>query len=62
MVGRGVDITEEKSRLVYSIFWNCSLITIGSLIQAIALKAVAIPHNFVPGDCSGSTFLRHKIY
>jgi uncharacterized membrane-anchored protein YitT (DUF2179 family) len=46
-------MTEEKSKFVYSIFWNCCLITIGSLIQAIALKAVAIPHNFVPGGLFG---------
>jgi len=46
-------MTEEKSRFVYSIFWNCGLITIGSLIQAIALKGVAIPHNFVPGGLFG---------
>jgi len=46
-------MTEEKSRFVYSLFWNCGLITIGSLIQAIVLKAVAIPHNFVPGGLFG---------
>lgn len=46
-------MTEEKSRFVYSIFWNCGLITIGSLIQAIVLKAIAIPHNFVPGGLFG---------
>lgn len=46
-------MTEKKSRFVYSIFWNCALITIGSLIQAIVLKAIAIPHNFVPGGLFG---------
>jgi len=46
-------MTDENSKFVYSIFWNCGLITIGSLIQAIALKAVAIPHNFVPGGLFG---------
>jgi uncharacterized membrane-anchored protein YitT (DUF2179 family) len=46
-------MTEEKSKFVYSIFWNCGLIAIGSLIQAIALKSVAIPHNFVPGGLFG---------
>ncbi len=46
-------MTEEKSKFVYSIFWNCGLIAIGSLIQAIALKSIAIPHNFVPGGLFG---------
>ncbi|WP_432823431.1 YitT family protein [Trichloromonas sp.] len=46
-------MSEEKNKLVYSIFWNCGLIAIGSLIQAIALKSIAIPHNFVPGGLFG---------
>ncbi len=46
-------MTDEKAKFAYSIFWNCGLITIGSLIQAIALKSVAIPHNFVPGGLFG---------
>jgi len=46
-------MTEEKSKFVYSIFWNCGLIAIGSLIQAIALKSIAIPHQFVPGGLFG---------
>jgi len=46
-------MTDEKSKFVYSIFWNCGLIVIGSLVQAIALKAVAIPHQFVPGGLFG---------
>lgn len=46
-------MTEDKSKFVYSIFWNAGLIAIGSLIQAIALKAIAIPHNFVPGGLFG---------
>jgi len=46
-------MSAARGRLAYSIFWNCGLITIGTLIQAIALKAVAIPHNFVPGGLFG---------
>ena len=46
-------MSEEKSKFVYSIFWNCGLIAIGSLIQAIALKSIALPHNFVPGGLFG---------
>ncbi len=54
-------MSAAKGRIAYSIFWNCGLITIGTLIQAIALKAVAIPHNFVPGGLFGvATLLYYK--
>ncbi|HEX9779425.1 MAG TPA: YitT family protein [Geopsychrobacteraceae bacterium] len=46
-------MTGMKRKFAYSIFWNCSLIAVGTLIQAIALKAVAIPHQFVPGGLFG---------
>jgi len=46
-------MTEEKSKFAYSIFWNCGLIAIGSLVQAIAYKSIAIPHQFVPGGLFG---------
>ncbi len=46
-------MTEEKSKFVYSIFWNCGLIAVGTLIQAIAYKAIAIPNSFVPGGLFG---------
>jgi uncharacterized membrane-anchored protein YitT (DUF2179 family) len=46
-------MTEQSNKLVYSIFWNSGLVVVGSLIQAIALKAVAIPHQFVPGGLFG---------
>ena len=46
-------MNKAKGSFAYSVFWNCGLITIGTLIQAIALKAVGIPHNFVPGGLFG---------
>lgn len=46
-------MTEDKIKFAYSIFWNCGLIACGTLIQAIALKSIAIPHNFVPGGLFG---------
>lgn len=42
-----------KDKFVYKLFWNCSLIAVGTLIQAIALKAIGTPHNFVPGGLFG---------
>jgi len=52
-VGERAVMTTEKHKFVYSIFWNCGLIIVGSLIQAIAFKSVAIPHQFVPGGLFG---------
>lgn len=46
-------MSDEKSKFVYSIFWNCGLIAIGTLIQAIAFKAIAGPQGFVPGGVFG---------
>ena len=36
-------MSEKSGRFVYPIFWNCGLITSGTLIQTIALKAIGIP-------------------
>lgn len=49
--GRNHD--RRQKRFVYSIAWNCGLILVGSLIQAIVLKSIAIPHHFVPGGLFG---------
>jgi uncharacterized membrane-anchored protein YitT (DUF2179 family) len=46
-------MSDEKSKFVYSIFWNCGLIAIGTLIQAVAYKGIAIPQQFVPGGIFG---------
>ena len=46
-------MSAEKSKFVYSIFWNSGLIAIGSLVQAIGYKSIAIPHQFVPGGVFG---------
>ncbi len=43
----------RKSKLAYSIMWNVGLITVGSIIQAVALKGLATPQNFVPGGIFG---------
>jgi len=54
-------MSEGKSKFFYSVFWNCGLITVGSLIQAVALKSIAIPHSFVPGGLFGvSSLLYYK--
>ena len=46
-------MTEEKSKFVYSVLWNSGLIVLGSLIQTVVLKAIAAPHEFIPGGLFG---------
>ncbi len=41
----------------YSPAWNLMLIFCGSIIQAIGLKAIAAPHQFVPGGLFGISSL-----
>lgn len=50
-------MTEEKSKFVYSVFWNISLIVIGCLIQTIAYKSIATPQGLVPGGLFGVSSL-----
>ena len=37
----------------YSLRWNLFLIVAGSILQAIAFKAIAVPHGFVPSGLFG---------
>lgn len=42
-----------KRDLFYSVGWNLALITLGTTLFALGTKAVAIPHNFMPGGLFG---------
>jgi len=44
-------------KLPYSVFWNCGLIIIGTLIQAIGFKALGEVQGFVPGGLFGTATL-----
>ena len=44
-------------KISYSIPWNLFLITIGSIIIGIGLKAVVIPHGMITGGFSGAGIL-----
>jgi uncharacterized membrane-anchored protein YitT (DUF2179 family) len=41
----------------YSIRWNLLQIICGSVISAIALKGIALPHRFIPGGLFGASSL-----
>ncbi|MDA3902843.1 MAG: YitT family protein [Desulfuromusa sp.] len=54
-------MSDKKRKYVYSVFWNCGLIIIGSLIQTVAIKGIATPHQFVPGGLFGIASLIHYL-
>ena len=55
-------MTDKKSKLAYTIMWNIGLITVGAVIQAIALRGLATPQNFVPGGIFGvASLLFYKL-
>lgn len=44
-------------QLISSITWNLALITIGSLIYSIGVKAVIVPQGFITGGITGVSLL-----
>jgi len=48
-------------KLPYTVFWNCGLIIIGSLIQAVGFKALGEIQGFVPGGLFGTATLIYYI-
>jgi uncharacterized membrane-anchored protein YitT (DUF2179 family) len=44
---------KSKTNIVYSIPWNLFLITLGSVIVAVGIKAAIIPHGMITGGFSG---------
>ena len=54
-------MNDTKRKFVYSVFWNCSLIIVGSLVQTVVLKGIAAPHQFIPGGLFGIASLLHYL-
>ncbi len=50
-----------KRDFAYSLSWNLLLITSGSLIYSVALKAIAQPHGFIPAGLFGVSVLIHQL-
>lgn len=50
VLGKGTSINFD---FTYSIWWNLLLITIGSTICSIAVKSLAVPHEFLAGGIFG---------
>jgi uncharacterized membrane-anchored protein YitT (DUF2179 family) len=47
----------KLQNITYSIPWNLFLITLGSIILCIGLKAIVIPHGMITGGFSGAGIL-----
>ncbi len=50
VLGRGTSVSFEYT---YTVWWNLILITIGATIGSIAIKSLAIPHEFLAGGIFG---------
>ncbi|BBO68452.1 membrane protein [Desulfosarcina alkanivorans] len=48
-------------QFISSVLWNLFLITAGSIVFGIGLKAIAIPHGFITGGISGLTLLFYYV-
>ena len=46
----------------FSVGWNLILLTLGSFVLAIGIKAVAIPNGFITGGFSGLSLLIYYIF
>ncbi len=47
----------KLQNFTYSIPWNLFLITLGSIIIGVGLKAIVIPHGMITGGFSGAGIL-----
>jgi uncharacterized membrane-anchored protein YitT (DUF2179 family) len=51
----------QYHRFISSVIWNLLLISAGSAVFGIGLKAIAIPHGFITGGASGLTLLIYYV-
>ena len=66
---RRMDISSKRCKLsamnanlrlfAYSIPWNLALLTVGSFLFAMGVKALAVPHGFLTGGVSGIALLTY---
>jgi len=49
--------TDTTRPFVYSVPWNLFLLTVGSLVFALGIKALAVPNAFLSGGISGIALL-----
>ncbi|MFN2353331.1 MAG: YitT family protein [Desulfopila sp.] len=54
-------MSPAKRQLLSSISWNLLLITVGSLIYGIGVKAIVVPQNFITGGITGVSLLCYYV-
>ncbi|HKK33348.1 MAG TPA: YitT family protein [Desulfomicrobiaceae bacterium] len=52
----------DHRAIAYSVPWNLGLLTVGSIIIAIAIKGLAIPHGLISGGLSGVGLLLYYMF
>jgi uncharacterized membrane-anchored protein YitT (DUF2179 family) len=50
-------MSPAKRQLLSSVSWNLLLITVGSLLYGIGVKAIVVPQNFITGGITGVSLL-----
>jgi uncharacterized membrane-anchored protein YitT (DUF2179 family) len=50
------------TKLTAQVLWNTALITLGSIVCAVAVKGILIPHRFVSGGVTGLALVIHYLF
>ena len=51
---------DKLRRFAFSIPWNLTLLTVGSFLVAMSIKALSVPHGLVTGGVSGIALLLYS--
>ena len=52
---------EFRLRILRQVFWNLGLISVGSVLCAVAINGILIPHKFVSGGFTGLALTIHYL-
>ena len=55
-------MSPKKRTIIFSLTLNIGLLTAGSVVLAIGIKAIAIPHGFITGGFSGLSLLIYYVF
>lgn len=55
-------MSPKKRTIIFSLALNLCLLTAGSVVLAIGIKAIAIPHGFITGGFSGLSLLIYYVF
>ncbi len=55
-------MTQKKRNIFYSVTWNLVLLSMGSIVLSIGIKAIAIPNGLITGGFSGLSLLIYYVF